>query len=612
MIQNTSRQNTYLVIGFSVFLIALTVLSVGSFDSRLANSIGDDHPMIWARFFFDQKFWREDAAFSSGLILAKASLPNLLAALATRWNEHLPRILSWLYVLIQNLGLGLSLFAFCKALKVDQENSILVTLLCFVLAPWGLNLTYYPSMMYSPYPGHLVMPFLVLAAIYLVQKHIWKMIFTLMIAGLIHPSQALHFLVLAAVYILLTARKSSIKTILLLGLPALSCLIIPFVLIGRPENPLTDLELISSALKNPHLVPWSNNIFWPWGVPTMVMIFWLSYLAVKTTWREKSSVIMFWWANVISFSLLGLLHFVGVYFRVLPIIVLCPLRITVINSVLLTPLIFVYLISLMKTESRAVAFNGGTVLGLLLSSKRGLFWGPLMILSWATQNKNPDKMKIKVALAGIAWWVIFLLAGRPLRYFWSGEISGTLRNILAPGSSFTILSILGCLGLAIGLTWYKALEKKYPKKASVLPLLVVSLIGIVQSYNTGKEINYGSNKANYELQKWAYSETAKESIFLMRDGSWRGISERRMVPIAFGKDRLLPYLRTREPLVWTARLEGLYSKFGIEKFDDLTPEQILSFAKELKGNYLVDSKCQTPKNLPLAYENEFWKVYRLN
>ncbi|MBM4316830.1 MAG: hypothetical protein FJ116_05055 [Deltaproteobacteria bacterium] len=611
MIQFQSKNNFHvfcLIIIVSIF----TFLQVGSFESRLANSSGDDHPMVWARFIKNPQFWSSDSNFANANALARASLPNLLTTLSMGWDERLPKILCWAYVLFQNVGLALALFAFCQLFQKNSVLSAIVVILTLLMEPWGLNLAYYPSMMHSPYPGHLVMPLLVFASLALMRNfHRWMMVL-LILASLIHPSQTLHLMTLAGCYQFIRERKIEFKNYRFFILPTLCTLVIPFLLIPKAKNPLTDLELIPSALNNAHLVPWSTNIFWPWGVPTMIMIFGLSWFAVRSDWGRALKLYSFWGANFISFLVLGILHIVGVAFKILPIILLCPLRITVINSVLLVPIIFSFLITCIFKGKGGNSFTAATLLTLMVFSKRGFFWGPLLILIFSNSESKKRNISLQAWVLTAIWWLVFLLFGRPLREIFGESLSETLRNLMAPGFSLVSWQIYFSISLSILASFYCNLEKKGLQFLKESILIALIIIGVGRYYWVGRQAFEGELGAMFEVQMWASNFTPKDSMFLIEGSSWRGISERRAQVIGLRKNRILPYLRDREPMILEEKINDLYSEFKVGEYRDLSDKQIKWLAVKFNADYFLDS-YSTPlkKSLRVAYENKMWRVYNL-
>ncbi|MSP18900.1 MAG: hypothetical protein EXR74_04955 [Bdellovibrionales bacterium] len=208
---------------------------MGSFDSRLANSNGDDHPVVWARYFANPTFWKGDGGFFLAQQFGVATLPNIISTYSVKLNTQLPILLSWIYIIIQNVGIGLAFYFLATLWVKEKWLAASVALLSYSMTPWQLNLAYYPSMIHSPYSGHLVMPFIAFAAYFLLtERTIYVSVF-LVIAGLIHPSQTLQFIFLALVFLLISDKTSRrVAHLASLIPPLLASLIIPFVFYRSP------------------------------------------------------------------------------------------------------------------------------------------------------------------------------------------------------------------------------------------------------------------------------------------------------------------------------------------------------------------------------------------
>ena len=488
-----------------IFSLA-TLFLVGSFESRLANTIGDDHPIVLARIFNHPEAWARDFGLVTGKAFAVASLPNLLASYLERLHSSFPYALSWLYIFVQNLGLALALMVYQKNFCKAPLLGLLGACFAYFCAPWTVNLAYYPSLMHTPYPGHLVVPFLVLAAGALLQEK-WKLLgFLLCLSGLIHPSLTLQFIGLAFLYLLWTSKTSQWRTGFFVSLPGvLASVFLPLFLVPKPENPLSSSELIPSALNNPHLVPWKNEIFWSWELPSVVAVFWLAFLGVQNLKVSFPKLVPFFWANLSGVVLAAFAHFCFVKFNFLPGILLCPLRITVLSSVLLIPIGFQYLFKNIQSQKMDAVFISVTLLFFLLFSERGLFWAPLLALTFV---HSPLAFR-----AFVFWLLLFFLAGAPLRSFTNEVLGGQVRYFLAPAFYLKTPQILFGLGSA----WFIAFLMNRKKKLQwglVVLLVLGSGAGLWKVFETGQTSRAGSSLARWQLQNWAKTHTSPSSALL--------------------------------------------------------------------------------------------------
>jgi len=598
----------------TLFLLLLisTLLLVGSSESRLANSNGDDHPVVWARYFSEPQNWLKDGNFFAAKAFGRASLPNLLAILTTKIHRVGPYVLSWVYVIIQNVGIGLAFYFLATCFTEEKWDAAIIALLSYSMNPWQQNLAYYPSMMHSPYPGHLVMPFIVLGSYFVFRDQIGKSVPFLSIAGLIHPSQTLQFVFLAILFLFFSrSKKKNLIEILYLGLPIITSLAVPFLLIPRFESPLTDNELIPSALLNPHLVPWNNTTFWPWGFPSIIATFVLSSLECLPFSKKPTKLKAFWWANLISLCLLGLLHILGAQLRVLSIIAFCPFRISVINSVLLAPVGFSYLLKKIKQKTIGSVWAASSLIMFLLISKSGFFWGLLLILFVEEALINKAAFQKVSAVLVTIWWIIYLGAGRPLRNLIGPDLSAFLRLILSPGYSLTISKIIIILILSMFLVGVSRVFNRNRKWATTLIVLFTAVFTSIQSYQVGQEALKGILKSVWEMQKWANEVTSRDSVFLMEAGSWRGVSDRQVQVIGYRKNQILAYFRYREAKEAEEKLQGLYDQFGTKNYNELSDSAFLTFAKEFNGSHLIENSHLPKRSFKVAYENSDWRIYEI-
>jgi hypothetical protein len=186
-----------------------------------------------------------------------------------------------------------------------------------------------------------------------------------------------------------------------------------------------------------------------------------------------------------------------------------------------------------------------------------------------------------------------------------------MRNVMAPGFSLVSWQIYLSIAIGVVASFYRELGQRGFRflKEMILISMIVGAAG--QYYWTGRKTLEGELGAMLELQRWASQSTPKESIFLIEGSSWRGISERRVQVVGLRRNRLLPYMRDRQPLMVETRLQDLYSKFGVEHYSQLTTQNIRELAKEFKAHYILDSSTNPIKSLPIVYANPNWRVYVL-
>lgn len=595
----------------SIFFLA-TILLVGSSESRLANSNGDDHPVVWARYFTHPQNWTNDSNLVGAKAFGRASLPNLLAIMSTKIHEAGPYVLSWLYVLIQNVGLGLALYFFSRSFIKDSRTAVIVSLLTFFMCPWQLNLAYYPNLMHSPYPGHLVMPFIVLAAYCIFSERFLTGALILAIGGMIHPSQTIQFVFIGALFLFLTQeRKTALKRCLMFLIPMATSIAVPLFFVPKFPNPLSDQDLLPSALLNPHLVPWNSTTFWPWGFPSLVSAFFLSSLECRPFSKEPSKLKSFWWSNLIGLTVLGTLHVLGAHFRILPMVLFCPFRVSVINSVLLAPIGFYHLLKKSIQSNWTVGWTATSLLMFLLLSKSGFFWGLYLILFLFDNDRWLKKQSRLFSFLIVGWWLLYLGVGRPVRSLFGPETSALLRLFLSPGFSLTNTKLFASIVLSLLLVLI--IQRIKSRKSVLINFLVlwVGVFGLIQSYQQGQLALTGELKSVWDMQKWAKQSSPSNAVFLFEGGSWRGVSERQVQVVGYRKNQILGYFRYREAKEAENKLIKLYARYGVQDYNKLPDSGFLIFAKEFKGTHLIESAKRPTRSFKVAYENEGWRIYEL-
>jgi len=392
---------------------------------------------------------------------------------------------------------------------------------------------------------------------------------------------------------------------------ALGSIALPLWVIPKASNPLTASELLPSALANPHLVPWTNGIFWTWGLPSMLGVFGLGFLAARHFKNTFPKAVPFFWANVITVCLAAAAHWAFVKIQFLPGILLCPLRITVLNSLFLISLGFQYLLDLLQSRNWKLIFIVSIFIFLFLFSERGLFWGPLAALLILSFSQRPEKSLPIAFKLCFFWTILFIFAGAPLRILFNGDISGTVRSSLAPAFSLTQFQIAYAL-LASGVLSCLSLWKRSSSQwAMGLALVFGMSAGLSKCFTIGHASLEGPLQSRWELQAWAKANTPPQSVFLIGWDPWRGISERQAVVIGYAKNRILPYFKFRDPLIHQETVAAVYEKHGVTEMGELPQSAILELASLFQAHYLVGHSQWKRLDFPIAFENRDWRIYSL-
>jgi len=594
---------------FFILMVA-SFLEVGSFDSHLANAIADDHPVVWARIFSQPEFNRKDPQFQVAAGFIYSSLPNLITSYSALINERLPEWICYFFLAIQTFGLVLALFVFCKVFIKDPFQALLTAALTFFIHPWAFNLAYYPNLIFTPYPGQLVLPFIVMGAAELLKNRMARSCLWLSLAGLVHPALTLQFLVIAFFYLLFTqSLKTHSKSFLLLGIPAFFALLLPLWIMPKPVESLSKAEVLPSLLNHPHAFPWRTPIFWPWAVPSFLGILILTGLSLKKDILKTR----FFNASLLAFVLLGAFHFLSGTFLFFEGAVFSGLRVTTLLSLLLLPFGVQYLLQLLSSENAVTQAWSAFILGFLLISQRGLPW--MGLLAVFLLEKTPplrDSAKFAKGLL-FTWWIAFLISLRPLRALDLEALGSTIRYVLAPGFSFSTSKYLLLLAICLMLLW---IDKKYKPLITKVALILLVGFGLWSSVETGASSREPKKMALLDVQNWARTQTPRNSAFTTTQWSWQGKSERAgglVYKPPFGIRN--PYFRFgQKENPQNKSLEELFRKESAETIGDLNDRALRELSEITRSQFLVMDKDKERKtiHLPVCFENTHYRVYDLS
>lgn len=591
-----------------IFLTAF--LQVRSYDTRLAHSVGDDHPAIWAQFFKNAPLNpnHPEAIFAQTIIFS--SLPNLIAAFSTYLHDELPNVLSFVFIAIQTAGLIWVLYQFCTLFCASKTSAMLTGMLTFWMQPWIKNLAYYPNFSFTPYPGQLVLPFLLGGITCALRSRFWMSTLLLSLGGLIHPSLTLQALVILAFFrIQEESIGSFLKKSFVFIFPFSSALVLPLGLVPKSGNPLTSSELLPSALSNPHLVPWNNAIFWSWELPSLLAVFLLSGIAICFFRTPQASFERrFFRAHFIAFVFLGSFHFISVKYHFLEGILLCPLRVTTLNALMLLPFGVDYLIRKIEEKSFAARSLALTCLSLFIFSPIGLPWFQILGLFVLEKYRSPRTQKL-MGIASILWWLLFVFSLRPMRMLGWLEAAGHLRSFLAPALSLSTSSYLICLSLLVLLAFTQKASARLRSLAWIIPILFA---GIWVSFQMGASTQTEASQALVAVQRWAHHNTSPQSMFITSTWSWKGLSHRKNIYLDEApKGQVLPYFRNRALLEWQKPVQTIFSEFNAKNLGELGEAGVLRLGQHLQADFLVLEKSKGSFSLPKCFENSHYRIFSL-
>ncbi|MFH1868393.1 MAG: hypothetical protein ABH843_05435 [Candidatus Omnitrophota bacterium] len=592
-------------------------------------------------------------------------MQNWLPALLTKLINLPPEIPTWLFIYLQNVLLGFALFRYTRVVTGRIGVSWVTVFFALSALPWKWNLANYESVLYSPYPGQLALPFVIFSAVELIQNRFPLAVLFLILGGLIHPSLALHVVLFFMLFCLLQFRfqeyRNFLKRILLLCAVVAVCVGPQLFMWSKPSYKLPAADLMLAMRTNFHANPLIHDLFFAFRIPTFLGFVALTALAFRHHKRFTAKSLTFWISSLAGTVILVFLHVAGFAWEIPRFIQLIPLRGTLLWIIYSLPFVTTYLLEKVENDGFMAGWIAASILLLHAVFSFGLYWVPILAIFFielskrhistlrlkiSGQNVNFLTMSGQLLFLGwlgmvLAWGAVAALSGpqissRPVfsilipGVYISGE--GFLFAILAAagiglsayflpdllprpternGTIFRIFS-----GIRTGL--YRLIGKK---RLYLLPtsILIMTLAGItmVKAYCTGEETRGPKARAIYEAQLWARDNTKQDSLFmLLGEIPWRTISQRPAVEIAYRYYYFI-YSGSKSAKEFDDKMEAFWRREGISPKGlagispkDLDEPRIMRLAKLVGADYIV---CWAENHFAFseAYRNDRIIIYEL-
>jgi len=139
--------------------------------------------------------------------------------------------------------------------------------------------------------------------------------------------------------------------------------------------------------------------------------------------------------------------------------------------------------------------------------------------------------------------------------------------------------------------------------------IVVTAMGLLLTAQEGRSTREGQALSLFELQDWARRNTSPDSLFLMSDRPWRGISERRVIFTDVTSINFNAYNRDKRPQLRNKEIHAAFTRTGSGPWDNWTERQVLALAAELGGTHIVRGPQAPALNLPEIFRNESGAIY---
>ena len=573
--QEMFRSNKFQTGIFILFCLLVAFLQIGDFQGRLGSVHGDDGPSIYSYYFAHPENYADDILATYGNQQIYATLQNFIPAYLYKYLNVSPAISSIVQIFLQYLLLGLSIRYLTKVITGHESAGWMATLIVFGSNPWDWNLANYGNVMFIPYAGHLVMPFLLFYFGDILRGKNSRSQIWLFLAGLIHPTLALYaagITVLFWLYPNKLVRKKS--DWLLLGLVILT-IIIPRLLLPvlfNHASTLTFEEMKPALMTNIHLSPLHSTL----RVKSFLLfipLLGLSLRGIRNIRRSFSSLIV-----ALLIATLGCfgLYWLAWKFEILTLIQFGPLRISSLLVFITLPLVASYLVE--KTRKSNLL---GITFAILFTS----------LLIWSDSFSSSVFFKPEYG-----WWLGILLCLDILDgYIGPMELPPQVKTKL--GSIFHNNKIpeIKTQGITVFL---------------LVGLMAMTGITIRNSILIGEPTRTIESQDGYAIQKWVSQNTPEGSMVM--DLS-RSISQRASIKSV--QYNWYVYNRSRECKAYIDRVNAFFEPYiqqegFIQGIDVLDEEGTLRFAHEFQVDYVLRT-VDTPLALPAVYQNSTYILYSI-
>jgi hypothetical protein len=609
--------------GFAGALVA--ALAIGDPGVRLANTILDDNPVVFAHFLADPHRYAGDALSTYGQVFGYGTAQNWVPALLFRHLGLDPVIPSVLFILLQHVLLAVALCQLALAMTRSRLTAVVTVAFAFAAEPWRWNLAAYASVMPWPYPGHLVMPVLLFAALAAIQERPRRVAILLAVAALIHPTMTLAMIAVISIYYVLGAARdrarlvAHARRVLWLALPVAICVLPPLLLTLGEAQPLTAAETMAILRANGHANPLAHPAFRSSMLPALVSFLVIALLALGKRPGDDDRTTRLWSAAALATVALSCVHAAAMTIGVPKVAQLIGTRTSVLLVLLLLPLVVHYALDKIRSDHAVERWAGALLIVLLAAFREGVYLGPLAAclltdvaygglgpwrVTWGTVRAAALRRAAAALLVG--WFAAVVAAGAYGRLGGPNVSARWLLVWLVPGVYLDAVRFPGavvCVTLALLIA--RTLRTRAASPAAVLVGAVVALAGVVHAWQLGRETASPLARANYAAQRWAQTETPDTALFLVAvpDLPWRTMSERPstwMAPNAFyvysGSRRAKQRFADR-----VEELRALHPRGG--------ESSVRAFAAEYGAHYVVAAVTEAPFALPVAYRNAQLVIY---
>lgn len=621
-VSNFLHRRRFWICAILVFLLGLAGASLLDkfFHVQVARQDFDEGPTIAAYILkYPERYVRDIFAYNSNAS-AMGSVQNWLPALAFKYLNIAPEAIHLVWVVLQNVLIGLSVFYFAWAATAPLSVAWLSALAALTLRPWTWNLAIYGELLWMPYAGHLAAPLLIFGLAELLRGRWRASLLFLILTGWAHPSMGFYASAFWGIFLLFDRKAPLFSSVFLRQVGSLVAAAIlsatPTLLVLAQYDFVKNApETKSLLLGNGHVRPWLvgcewcnvtfiRNLFLVGGIMASAL------LAFRRLRHTLPRYFRLWLAVVTTALSLTILHVVNVLLEgnVSILKLLLPRSSLFIGFVSL-PILFW---ALYREWPRAHFLSRWLCLGTLcVLCYQTPYAEPLLLLAFtvaavsfvewrARQKKLSPILTTLCTIITISVLIIFYRRVDHLNFVRIDGIKIPFNllstKILIRGFGWSALCTLG--------TWLLMQRSRNARPLFlILPLTAFMSISYFKKSNEiGMTAQDPVVRSNFELQRWARENTPPHTLFIhdfSLSNSFRAYSMRGAINHGLVQS---PYSYTERAKEYNGRMRDFLNKYNDAGRGETLPGYWTKFVAEFGGNYLIRRK---DKSSPLPFKTVF-------
>ncbi|MDB5551026.1 MAG: hypothetical protein JWL86_1010 [Rhizobium sp.] len=640
--QTDAKNGTRILLDLALIAILgmiQTWFIVGDFDVRLSQPPIDESPVAHAYFFANPGDFALDAYMKIWSHVAMSSAINWLPAFALKYLTVPPELFFALFTLLQTAALGCTSYYFALVAFNSRGVGWLSAVFIFMWRPHWVNLALVGGLDWMPYANWMTLPFLILAAAWVIQGRLKSSVVSLAAGALIHPIMAVIATLFVAAYVV-TERNIKGRTLLLGAVVGLTVCVVGYIPAAISTSGLTTAApplQAGTLLANAHIYP--PGAGYPFGVAALVNgLIWTVAMFMLALSGSAGASRQSRWFLVCAGSITAAtcaLHVFSVLVLFAPVLNLILTRSSIVLLLLCVPFVMSRLACDLGSASpiRIIAsltllFSCSTLslIGVLAltppDAGAGTKGGIGKVLKWAGGAVSILTSTIVLArhVPGYSGRI-----DETLLFWMDGTIPWLLSDnrahlfswklFIGSAAAVTLASIL------VRSSWgenFVAQPKRtlYAVRFAVLAV-ASSMIVAMSSENaaTGVQETTGIARDYYDAQLWARDHSPRGSAFInagLVPLAWRGVSHRQTI-VTYGVGTV--YLSTVEAQDYNTRMADFKTRNltdASETWEKLDENQWRDFKSKFGGDYLVRKAAWNSLAFPIAYANPSFVIYKLD